>query len=745
MAAVPTAAFFIEEDMKTRQIIIAIIALALPLQLFAGVLRGMIHDQDTGDVLVGATAVLDGTQRGAATNPKGWFTIANLAAGNYTLKVSMLGYESLTKDVTIPQSDTLELHLALAPSALEGEEVVIETERQKSGLDNTSTVRREVITATELQTKSKDGGLLSALTNKTGLRTKPCALCGSAGIGLQGLDPSYTEVNVDGLPVLSGLGTLYGLDGLSVSDVKEVQVTKGSGSSLFGSGAIAGAVNLVSARASLTPRILTNMSIDNNGKSTVSASASGLTGRVPMRLSVMHSAEPQYVDHDDDGLTDTPKYRRLNLNYGIDPRLAKGSLKLGARYYNEHRYAGETNWHTGLRGGTEVYGRDILTDRKEASGKYEFPLKGKFSGAVEGAFVNHEQESWYGATYYDAQQQLFLGKASARGEWNKRHASHVELFFNHQNYTDNLVLPVETDLLYNTPGATVEHTIHLDDSEKFTVQGGTKVEAWRDHGVQFIPRGSLVYRPNVATGFRLSGGAGFRPVSIFSLEEAAHAGFENVIVPKELAPERSTAGSFAVNRQWVNTDYAVTSDVSVFYTHFDDKVVLHYGEHHGETVYANSPEAYSLGTEVQTGLSLTSGWGLDLGGRVSKVRYDDGSGTFRNAEFQSVYSGNASLTKKFAQKGITTELSTGIFGPQYLPEGRNRDKSPAYAIWNFGLTKSWKQLSVSGSVNNLFDWTQPDDPYLRDENGRLLLDSSLIYGPQLGRTFSLALTWRYGA
>lgn len=731
--------------MKNWKTAVVILVLTLPLQLWAGVLRGMIHDQDTGDVLVGATATLEGTQRGAATNPKGIFTINNLEAKTYSLKISMLGYESLTMDVAVPEADTVMLHLAIAPSALQGEEVVIETERQKSGLDNSSTIRKEVITAPELQAKSKDGGLLSALSNKTGLRTKPCALCGSAGIGLQGLDPSYTEINVDGLPVLSGLGTLYGLDGLSVSDVKEVQVTKGSGSSLFGSGAIAGAVNLVSARASLTPRLMTNMSIDNNGKSTVSASASGLTGRIPMRLSIMHSAEPQYVDHDDDGLTDTPKYRRLNLNYGIDPKLAQGSLKLGARYFNEHRYAGETNWHTGRRGGTEVYGRDILTDRKEVSGKYEFPLKGKFNGAVESAFVNHAQESWYGATYYDADQQLFLGKASARGEWNKRHASVFELFFNHQNYTDNLVLPVETDLLYNTPGATVEHTIHLDDSEKFTVQGGTKIEYWDKYDVQFIPRGSMVYRPNVATGFRLSGGAGFRPVSIFSLEEAAHAGFENVIVPSTLAPERSTAGSFAINRQWVNTNYAVTADVSTFYTHFDDKVVLHYGEHHGETVYANSPEAYSLGSEVQTGLSLNSGWSLDLGGRVSKVRYDDGTGTFRNAEFQSVYSGNASLMKKFTQKGITTELSAGVFGPQYLPEGRNRDKSPSYAIWNLGLTKSWKQVSLSGSVNNIFGWTQPDDPYLRDDTGRLLLDSSLIYGPQLGRTFALALTWRYGA
>ncbi|MBK6767314.1 MAG: TonB-dependent receptor [bacterium] len=735
-----------ERNRKTRRYaapLFAALAIWIPLRVNAGTLRGMIHDQDTGDVLVGASAVLDGTQRGAATNPKGIFTISQLAAGRYVLKISMLGYESLETEAVIGETDTVMMHLALAPSAIEGDEVTIEAERAKSGLDNTSTVRKEVITGADLQTKSKDGGLLSALQNKTGLRTKPCALCGAAGIGMQGLDPSYTEINVDGLPVLSGLGTLYGLDGLSVSDVKEVQVTKGSGSSLFGSGAIAGAVNLVSSRPALKPTLLTNISLDNNGKSTISASASGLTGRLPMRLSLMNSAEPQYVDTDDDGLTDTPKYRRFNLNYAMDPRLKSGILKLGARLFTEHRYAGETNWHTGRRGGTAVYGRDILTDRGEVSGKYEFPLAGKFKGGLESALVRHEQESWYGATSYNATQELYLAKASARGEWNKNHASVFELLFNHQDYRDNLILPVETDLLYNTPGATVEHTVHLDDADRLTVQGGTKIEYWEAYGVEVIPRGSLLFKPNVATGFRLSGGAGFRPVSIFSLEEAAHAGFEKVIVPASLAPERSTAGSFAVNRQWMKSRFAVNADVSLFYTHFDDKVVLRYGSHHGETVYANSPEAYSVGSEVQTGLSLTSGWSVDLGGRVSKVRYDDGAGTFRNAEFQSVYSGNAGVSKQFRSTGVTAELNVGLFGPQYLPEGRGRDKSPAFAIWSGGLTKSWKNLSLSASVNNLFDWTQPDDPYLRDETGRLLLDSSLIYGPQLGRTVAVALTWRH--
>ena len=287
--------------------------------------------------------------------------------------------------------------------------------------------------------------------------------------------------------------------------------------------------------------------------------------------------------------------------------------------------------------------------------------------------------------------------------------------------------------------------MRVDSSGRWTVQGGAKIEYWNEWGTQVIPRGTVLWKPNVATAFRLSGGTGFRPVSIFSLEEATMAGFANVEVPNTLAPDRSTAGSLGLNKQWLGREVGLTLDLSTFYTHFDRKVVLRYGHHAGETVYTNSSNAYTAGGEVQATLSFNSGWTLDAGGRVSDVRYEDQNGVMRNAEFQNKYTANASIRKAFASKGITTEISSAVYGPQYIPEGRSRSESPVYAIWNLGVTKSWKTVSLSGSVNNLFDWTQSDDPYLRDDQGRLLLDSSMIYGPLLGRTFALALTWRYGA
>lgn len=714
----------------------------IPLQLWAGVLRGMIHDGETGDVLIGANVFIEGTTRGASTNIGGRFTIGDLDAGKYTVRISMLGYESLDTLAEIGATDTLWLHAMLKPSALELGEVNVETERTKSGLDNSSVVRREVIPGEELRARSTDGKLMSALAGKTGIRTKPCALCGSMGVGMQGLDPSYTEVNVDGMPVLSGLGTLYGMDGLSVSDVKELQVTKGSGSNLFGSGAIAGAINLVSAKPARARTLNGNVSMNNNAQNTVSLSATGLTGKLPTRISLLNSAEPNIVDEDHNGLTDTPKYRRFSGQIGVSPNLGRGELRLGGRLYDERRFAGETNWNKSDRGSADVYGREIYTKRNELSARYDAPTSGSFHWSIEGASAMHNHESWYGTSHYNAQQTLVLGKLSTKKTWNERNSTVGELAFNHEEYDDNLAVATKTDYLYDTPGLTLEHTLELASENRLTLQGGSKVEYWHDYGTQVVPRGTLLWKPDLATGVRLSGGAGFRPVSIFSSEEALMSGFADVTVPDELKPERSVAGSVALNRQWLGRKVGFSLDVSTFYTHFTSKLILRNGHEAGSTVYINSDFAYSAGTELQTTVTTTSGWTLDAGGRLSQVRYKDEQGDMRNAEFQNQYMLNSSLRKSFAKSGITAELSNAVYGPQFLPEGRGREKSPAYTIWDLGLSKAWKNVTLSASLKNLFDWTQSEDPYLRDpQTGHLILDSSLIYGPLLGRTAALSLSW----
>ncbi|MBU1936629.1 TonB-dependent receptor, partial [bacterium] len=531
--------------------------------LWAATVRGSIHDVNN-EPLLATNVFVVGTQSGASTDADGNFQISDIIPGNYTLRISLVGYKTQEEVVTVTdnQETVVDYQLDVDPIFLE--EMNVRTKRDVSGMANDEPVLKEIIVAKELQEASTDGGLLTALSDQSGLTVRPCALCGSMGIGMQGLDPSYTEVNVDGLPVLSGLGTLYGLDGLSVSDVSEVQLVKGSSSSLFGSGAIAGAVNLVSAKSSENPEMRVSLSGSDTRQHTLSANLSHQLAETPFRLSASYGSEPDKVDRDDDGITDTPKYDRFNLHGTVSRYIAGGDFTFGGRFYTEQRFAGETRWTENDKGSADVYGRFIETNRREVSFGYASESASDLRFSTNAALVKHEQNSWYGTTSFDAVQNLASAKASLEKDWAPVHTTLLQGVFQYDDYNDNLNLGTPTDQLNRVPGIIAQHTWTIRN--QWTLQGGGRLEHFNDYGWVWNPRGSALWQANNNLSFRLSGGTGFRRVSIFSIDKAVHAGFEHVLVPNNLEPEKSFGSSFAVNYRWIQKLYSITADVNTFYT-----------------------------------------------------------------------------------------------------------------------------------------------------------------------------------
>ena len=179
------------------------------------------------------------------------------------------------------------------------------------------------------------------------------------------------------------------------------------------------------------------------------------------------------------------------------------------------------------------------------------------------------------------------------------------------------------------------------------------------------------------------------------------------------------------------------------YTDFSHKAYVAFGSEHNSSVYSNADKAYNRGIELQARVAENRGWSLKAGATRSEMRYrSGGEWNWLYGEYQQVYSGDARLGKQFKNAGIKSELSVNVTGPQYLPEGRSRLKSPAYALWDATVAKTWKQFEMSLTVKNIFDWTQPDNPYPRDPvTGRLLTDTALMYGPLVGRMVFVGMAY----
>src|SRR3546814_395083 len=122
------------------------------------------------------------------------------------------------------------------------EEVVITATRSSRTIDNIPT-RVEVIAGEELDEKGnmKPGDIRMLLAESTGIQTQQTsATSGNSSIRIQGLDGKYTQMIRDGFPLYSGFSGGLGLLQIAPLDLQQVEVIKGSSSTLYGGGAIAG-------------------------------------------------------------------------------------------------------------------------------------------------------------------------------------------------------------------------------------------------------------------------------------------------------------------------------------------------------------------------------------------------------------------------------------------------------------------------------------------------------------------------
>jgi len=194
-----------------------------------------------------ASVRLKGAKNGWTADSTGTVKI-KLPSDSQTLVfiASYIGYESQEKLITTPFSDSL-IVIELF-SVEEEEEVVIQSTRSSRTIRDIPT-RVEFVAGEELDEKAnmKPGDIRMVLNESTGITTQQTsATSANSSIRIQGLDGRYTQILKDGFPLYAGFSGGLGLLQTPPLDLKQFEVIKGSSSTLYGGGAIAGLVNLIS-------------------------------------------------------------------------------------------------------------------------------------------------------------------------------------------------------------------------------------------------------------------------------------------------------------------------------------------------------------------------------------------------------------------------------------------------------------------------------------------------------------------
>lgn len=708
--------------------------------------------------------------RGAVADQQGFFKIVGLNAGIYQLEVSLLGYERLQKTVQLDSANAQALQLLLNSWAGQLGEVVI-TGQMKEVSRLESPVPVEVYKK-EFFRANPVSGVFEAVQHMNGLRPQiNCNVCNTGDIHINGLEGPYTMVLIDGMPIVSGLATVYGLMGIPSSLIERVEVVKGPAATLYGSEAVAGLINVITKSAQNAPLASAEMfgtawgelNADMGLRYKTGKNSSGLLG-----LNYFNYTRP--LDRNGDGITDLSLQHRISLfnKWNLQANGRK-LFSIAGRYLYEDRWGGQMNWTPAFRGGDSIYGESIYTSRWELFGEWYLP--GSEPLRLQFSCNGHQQNSVYGNMHYHASQ--YIGFAQLL--WNRQFGKHDLLSgasFRYNWYDDNTPATISFDQSENQPSIVQLPGVFIQDEFKWNRQSsllaGLRLDFNNLHGWVWSPRLNYKWKSlNRKHTLRLSAGNGYRLANVFTEDHAALTGARQVVFEEQLAPERSWNGNLNYVRSYLLKRGYLNLDLLAFYSHFSNRILPDYDTDPNKIIYANL-----VGLAVSKGISLTAeaafdfGLKLNTGATFMDVQLRENGISMRPVLTESVQ-GVWTISYAWPKRGWEIDYTGVLYGPMRLPLLGPLDNRPEYSPWfsiqNIQCTKEFNdRLEMYFGIKNLLNFTPPAnsiarafDPFDRqvqfDANGQVIptpdnpnalsFDPSYVYASNQGIRAFLGLRW----
>ena len=686
--------------------------LLLPLVGISASITGEVRSAEDQGLVPGVYLTLLPGKATVISDPNGTYHFDGLDTGTYELSASMLGFQNYTSTLIITEADqVLEHRIVLQNHNFQLDEVVI-TGTLKEVSKSESAVPVEIYTEAFFKANPAPS-IFESLQNVNGVRPQlNCNVCNTGDIHINGLEGAYTMVLIDGMPIVSGLSSVYGLTGIPQFLIERVEIVKGPASALYGSEAVGGIINVITKKPHLSPVL----SVDVMGTSwqEISADVGAKYGIKKMEglLGVNYFNYQNPLDLNGDNFTDLTLQHRISVFNKLSfKRADHKAFTLAGRYVYEDRWGGQMDWTPEFRGGSERYGESIYTRRWETIGFYEFPGKEKIS--VQLSANGHDQNSVYGNTLYLANQNIYFGQLL----WDKnlgKHSLLTGLAYRYNYYDDNTPATFNSDKNQNQassfhlPGVFMQDEISLSTQNKILL--GLRYDWNSNHGTILTPRINYKWQSKSKKDvLRLSMGSGYRVVNVFTEDHAALTGARQVIIAEDLLPERS----YNINLNWVKKmlwldQIFIGIDASAFYTYFTNKIFPDYEANVNQIIYDNL-DGYGYSQGISTNIDLTwKNWKALVGGTLMDVSNVEG-GVAQKQLLTETFQGVWSISYEVKKWGLKVDYTGNVFSPMRLPLlGPLDDRSPESPWWsiqNIQVTKTWKKFEAYGGIKNLLNFT----------------------------------------
>jgi len=540
--------------------------------------------------LIGASVLLINSNIGGICDPNGDLLLTNIPNGKQRLQFSYIGYKSLTIEFNFPIEQTGPFIAKLAADESDFDEIVIEATRANRIVANLPT-RTEVLTEEIDEAASMEPSKIAHLiTHSTGIQVQTTAATSNgAVVRIQGLNGRYTQMLKDGFPLYGGFSGSLDVLQIPPLDLRQVEYIKGSASTLYGGGAIAGLINLLS-KTPQKEETLLHINFSHIGSKDFNAFSSKKFGKFGFtNLASLHMHSP--YDPDKDGYSDIPDVVKFNFNpklyyYAND----KNEFLFGANISRENRKGGDMT----LIENSNFDSTHFYLDNQESQ-RYTTQFRWKYQPSEQVTFTLKNSIS-----QFDRSIKINIDPFGNRAEFSgKQSNSFSEFNFNSNKDSSNLTLGVnmytdqfkenelETSALRNqeylTLGLFANFLWDIDD--KWSIESGLRGDmasaksmiSSSNSETFLLPRLSALFKANDYLSFRLGGGMGYRMPTIFN-EEAEVYGFQNIsaIDFENMEAERSTGANFDFKYRTTfgRDEVLLTFNQMFFYNEIENPITL---------------------------------------------------------------------------------------------------------------------------------------------------------------------------
>jgi outer membrane receptor for ferrienterochelin and colicins len=721
--------------------------------------RGVVVDS-SGGVLPGAAVVLPGRPGPEVTGPEGTFCVEGLPGGSHVLEVSLAGFVTRRVQVTAPHPSLLTVTLTPGLRA----DIVVTATRTSRRLDDVP-VRTEVISR-DLMDRAGARTLADAVEYTTGVRVENnCQNCNFSQIRLLGLEGPYTQILVDGQPVVSSLAQVYGIEQIPARMIERVEVVKGGGSALYGPGSVGGVVNIIPREP---PRSggLFELRSDTFGGQLANAnwSANGSADWVAKDKQTLLTGFAQVdrvAPYDVDGDSFTEVSRRALDSFGA--RLNR--YQLGGRGKLTVDLLG---LHEARRGGDRLdrvphesqIAEWIDSRRLSLSATWFHSVSRRFDYRATASAADTHRDSYYGTGGDpDAYGETHSRLAVVDTQLNHYHGRHT-LSWGAQGSVEALddsqpAYDRRFDLSYRNVG------LYAQDDWSFAPRWqllyGVRGDVHSALGRAVLsPRVALMHSPVPALDIRMSLARGFRAPQVFDedLHLSSLAGEMRIVEVDPALREERSLNSMA-GLEWkpeLGAGQALL-EVNAFHTALGD--LFNVQEADDPATGAIEFRKVNAGRAGVYGVELNAGWGIGetfvlQGGIVEqRARFGEPEADFGSRDFfrSPRRYANATLTwklRRLADVFAAVRYTGRMKAPHYagfIDETR-LETTPRFVVFDVSAARTFvrgagAQLTVGVTARNV------TNAYQQDIDRGPLRDASYVYGPRLPRSIGVHMRVEY--